>query len=304
MRVTSTLIHDSQLQAVQSKASRLQEMQDKLATGKKFDKPSDDPEAMRKSRAVEISIAEESRYLVANEDARNSLESMQTALTRLSSLLGDAREAAAAGANGTMLPADRKTLATTVDHVLESMAEIGNSRHAGHSLFAGTATTKPAFVFLRDADNRITAASYQGNSETRKIAIGKSLQMDATIPGEQPFADAFTAVIKLRDLLLNKDNLPETQQLADISAMIGEIDNANENSLSTLAKVGSNLQQTEIENCGHEDAKIARTQELSTHQDLDITTAVTELNSRDNAYRAALYAVSQGTKNSLLDFMT
>jgi flagellar hook-associated protein 3 FlgL len=304
MRVTSQMMHESRMQTVQNKASQLLEAQEKMASGKNFSKPSDAPAEMRKSRAVELTIAEESRYLALSDDAISSLNATQTALTQISSHLSDARETAIAGGNGMLLPEDRKVLATQLDHALESLAELANSRHAGQSLFAGTNTTEASFGFTRDSDNRITAANYQGNSETHKIPIGQSEAISATVPGDEAFSDGFAALVKLRDLLLNKDNLPENQQLAAISDMLTDLGKTSERVLSHLATVGSSLEHVESQASRHEDERLNLSQELSKYQDLDIPTAVTELNVRSNAYTASLYAVAQGSQKSLLDFMT
>ena len=79
------------MNALQKNTERLAEMQQKVAEGKNYLKPSDNPEALRKSMAIKVSIQETSRYMNSADAANDPLQQMQVAFTEMSNALTNAR---------------------------------------------------------------------------------------------------------------------------------------------------------------------------------------------------------------------
>lgn len=112
-----------------------------ISTGKKIQKPSDDPVAAARVAVIGRSQSDNKAWSV-NLDTGLSLNSQaDTAVTGMADRMAKVRELMLAGANGALSPADRQTLATQLDGIASELDGLAGRRTAsGQPLFStGTA---------------------------------------------------------------------------------------------------------------------------------------------------------------------
>ncbi|MBL8731845.1 MAG: flagellar hook-associated protein FlgL [Planctomycetes bacterium] len=115
--------------------------------------------------------------------------------------------------------------------------------------------------------------------------------------------DAFTTLIALRDLLHNDDALPTAQVRDRISQLISEVDGAHDSVLDGLRELGFRSSSMEMLKNRVEGLRTSRTESLSLVQDVDLASAVLDMQQQELSYQAALQVSARIIQNSLSSFL-
>lgn len=170
--------------------AKLFELQKQLASGKAFERASDDPEAVANAQRLRIRIRRDEQVVRNIEVNRRRLEEAETLMAATVEQARRVRTLAVQAANGTYTPGDLQAMAAEVDQQLEALLRTANSRSAGSSLFAGAETDRDAFTATRDSRGRIIAVSYNGDDVDLRIDAGGNVPV--TWPGSRVFAAGST----------------------------------------------------------------------------------------------------------------
>jgi flagellar hook-associated protein 3 FlgL len=179
MRVSTANRYDAAVDSLQRRQRDMTDAQNQMTSGKRINKPSDDPTgAARAERAyiVQLRITSEQRAVQASRSAMTLAES---ALGQAGDVLQGARELLAAAGNGSYGASDRKTLAdqlTQYRNQLLSLANQGNG--ADGYLFGGQGAS--ALPFLDAPGGVQPAPSALGG----QLALSSSEQMPGTVDGQ------------------------------------------------------------------------------------------------------------------------
>ncbi|NUM37485.1 MAG: flagellar hook-associated protein FlgL [Candidatus Brocadiae bacterium] len=303
MRISSSQITDSALKALQKNTEKLETARQKILDGKNFTRASDAPTEMKKSLAVKVSLQENSRYLKTTDDALSVLEARESTFSQSQDFMLQAKEIAISATNGTLTPQDRNVLAGQVGNILEGMVSIANGKIEDSYAWGGTKTSQQPFSISRNAQGEIIQANYVGNQEENKVAISQNEKMTLSVPGDKAFSSSLDSLIQLRDLLQNKEGLPETEQLKKISASLAGINNASDGILDLAAKIGNSIKHLQTKQSSLQQDSSQKEVHLSQIEDADIPTTVVQMTTAETAYNATLYTISRSNTKSLLDYL-
>jgi flagellar hook-associated protein 3 FlgL len=134
-------------------------------------------------------------------------------------------------------------------------------------------------------------------SVLREVGDGVSVQINAA--GEDIFEgqfNPFTALLNLRDSL-------QTNDLNGIRESITELDEARNKISDTRGVIGARTSRVELTNSLLERFTVNLKESLSNTEDTDFAQAVTDLQSRQNTFQAALSSGMTLLQSSLIDFM-
>lgn len=167
MRITTASQFERSVDILQQRQQGMQSTQERLISGKRIARPSDDPtQAARAERA----LASQSRI----EASQRALEASRSVMEQSESALGDAvdvmqrvRELVVQAGNGAYADAQRRSIADELRGLRQQLLGIANrSDGAGGYLFAGQGASMPPFVdgssgveFKGTAGQMIAAAS-------------------------------------------------------------------------------------------------------------------------------------------------
>lgn len=193
-----------------STASRLTDASRKSAAGATVVDPSDDPVAYAAIVRREATLAEVTTHSRSARATSDELGIAERALDSATDLVTEARTLAIQGANETLAPADRATLAERVRAIREQMIQIGNTRGSNGYLFGGTKTDAPPFD---------PTGAFVGNDNATLIPIGSG----ASPRGNASGARAFTAAGG-RDVLADLDALATALENNDVATTRSGID--------------------------------------------------------------------------------
>ncbi|MBI2874479.1 MAG: flagellar hook-associated protein FlgL [Firmicutes bacterium] len=293
MRITQGMINDRLIGDLSRGRQRLAELQDRLASGSRLTKPSDDPMAVAEGMRLSSNIAAGERHLVLIAEARNWMESTEQALSGAADLLQRARELAVQGANDTIAAGDRRNMAAEAREIFSGLLETGNQELLGRYLFGGRRTTAPPFV-QTGTDPR--EASYEGDGDgiARPIGSGRTIMVNVT--GDRALSPALEAVSRLEAALRNDG-------LGEIQGALGDLDAALDRVVESRIELGARLNRLERTGDRLEDLQAGYKMLLSKIQDVDLAEVLVEFQAEQNSYRAALGAASRIMDMSLLDFL-
>ena len=300
MRVTQQMITARSLTDISFQTRKLFQIQEQLGSGLKVNSPDDDPLAARRAINIRASITKNDQYVANISAVGPQLLETTTALQTVQTTLQRAQELALQGANGTVTQTQRNQVAIEVNQLIETVMEQANHQTNGKYIFGGTRTTNLPFVATRNAQNEITAVTYEGNTETVNIAVGDGATVTVNENGNDAFLstqDVFQTLIDIRDNLRagNTSEL-QNQRLDELAAGRNQL-------LISMARIGSIENRVETVTDNTEDYTVKLKQDLSDNIDADYAETIINLNTQSNAFQAALSAAARVVQPSLLDYI-
>lgn len=183
MRISTSQMHRSALNGMLDQQSKLNRTQLEIASGKRIQKPSDDPAGSTAVLALEQTLAATSQYQKNAEVARNRLSQEENVLDKINNVMDRVRELALQGNNATLSNKDREMLSVEVDQRLEEIIGYANARDAnGEYLFAGYQGLAQPFAV--DGSGTV---QYNGDSGQRFVQIGAERQLAIGDSGTRVF---------------------------------------------------------------------------------------------------------------------
>lgn len=191
MRVAPNLQPDV-LAGIQRSAANLQTALQQVSTGQRVNTPSDDPTASAASVQNLAVSSNDDQYIKNANAALGAVQTADSALTAIVSLLTQAVALGTQGATGTNTAQNRQTIATEVQGVLANVVSAANTNYQGTAIFAGSSNA--TFAFVPDAASP-TGYSYKGDSGINQVQVGSAFQVQLNVPGDQLFTNTKGSVI-------------------------------------------------------------------------------------------------------------
>ena len=183
MRISTNTIYDQSTNAMNRQQSALLKVGAQVSSGKKVNSPSDDPLAVSKALAISQSASVNEQMKTARVAVRNSLGQEESVLNSVSDALISAKTSLIKGSTGTLTDADRASIATDLQGILDTiMGQANAADGSGNYLFAGYKTTTPPFV--KDASGNI---NYVGDNGTLNQQVDSARLMSTSDAGNSIF---------------------------------------------------------------------------------------------------------------------
>jgi flagellar hook-associated protein 3 FlgL len=305
-KVTNDMLIRNTYLNLNRSAERLQTLHEQLASGKRINRFSDDPNAARKVLFLHAQSKRLDQFYTNTQEAKEALTFSFTVLTDVADILSQVKDLNLQAADGSISQRERTILAIEVNELLESLLTSSNSTRFGKYLFSGTETTTIPFEATRSAtDNKITDIEYKGNREAIKYQIGPGIDIQVNRSGEEAFQDnnIFSNLITLRDALENSSGLPLDQQMQELSNQIGVVDNMHTSILGETAALAGKAKRLEVTENRLRDAKLSVETLRTELEDADITDLILKLKNEENLFQTALASGARVIQPTLLDFL-
>ena len=150
MRITNRMISDNACDSLQKALSSLVVIQEQLSSGKKINRPSDDPFATHRAINTRGAVMILEQYSKNLTQVKGWVSTTDYALGGVSEALQEARALAIQAANGYLSPNDRECIALRIDELRESVMQLIGQQYAGRFIFSGTKTDTPPFSWTGD----------------------------------------------------------------------------------------------------------------------------------------------------------
>ena len=284
-RVTQESLNRTALSNINLNYKKMQEIQEKLSSGKQINRPSDDPSGARKVLGLRAEELQVQQFLDNTETAKEQINYTSNTLESIQELFLKIKNLAIQAGNDTLGQSDRNIIANELDELLESVLQNANTDNNGRYIFSGTKTLTSAFTATRDSDGNILSVSYNGNNEEIKYQIGPDTFIQVNLPGGKLFQDnkAFSTLISLRDSLK-----ASTFDSTAFSNLRNTLDTAT-NALSTeITRFGAKANRLEMTTNSLGNSQTALKELISYTEDADIASLIMDLKHQENVLQSSL----------------
>jgi len=294
MRVSNRLIASTVNSNLFKNTDRLLELQTMVSSGKRVNKPSDDPISMGRILDYRKTLASVDQYERNISNGESWLNLTDSVLGGIGDLIIRAKELAIYQASDTNSTDDRLIASEEVKNIFDQVMAMANTKQGNSYLFAGFNTdTAP---FERDDFYNITHFVDNGDID---IIVGVDVRLNINTNGDDAFIDNVNIFQVIRDL----NTALEADDTTAISNQIDELDDALNQVLIVRANTGARLNRLESTENHWADFKLNVQAQLSDEEDADIMKVVSDMVAQEAAYKASLAASAKIIQPSLIDFI-
>lgn len=270
-----------------------------LSTGKKVNRPSDDPVIAMKGINYRTQVTEIEQYKRNTNEVHNWMDNSDAALDKTTKALQKLRELAVQASNDTYEAGQRKNIMEEVEQLKEHIVDIANTNVNGKYIFNGTDTDmKP---ITTDGNGAITMVKI--NDDPVMIEVAKGTKLQANVDAGSVFAGDPNTAGDLFGEIDSFINALDNNNQANIEESLGTIDANIDNVVNARADLGARMNRLDlVENRLGEQEVIAK-KAMTENEDIDYEKVITQLTSQESIHRAALSAGSRIIQPTLLDFL-
>ena len=299
-RIAQESLNRTALSNINLNYKKMQEIQEKLSSGKRINRPSDDPSGTRKILGLKAEEFQVQQFLDNTETAKEQINFTSNTLESMQDIFSKIKELTIQASNDTLGQSERKIISGELDELLESVLQNANTDNNGRYIFSGTQTLTSAFTATRDSNGNISSVSYNGNNEEIKYQIGPNTFIQINLPGGKLFQDnkAFSTLISLRDSL-NASIFDSTV----FSNLRTTLETATDAISTEITKFGAKANRLEMTTNSLENSQTALKELISYTEDADVASLIMDLKHQENVLQSSLKTGAMVIQSTLLDFL-
>ncbi|QJA06557.1 hypothetical protein FVE67_07005 [Thermosulfurimonas marina] len=313
MRLSLRTLYGGLLSDLEKLTDSLYRYQTQIATGKKYQLPSEAPIELNYALGYRRALADIDRYRESIRETRSFLKTTEGALEGFKKLLERAKTLAIQGANDIQNPSTRQAIARELEGLLEEALALANTQHGDRYVFAGNRPTgyaegeKP-FMLEKETlpDGQVVErVVYHGGQENLYTGYAEGARILEARNGEEALmaSDLFGALIALKNTLAHNNVADPAKEVEDIQTQIGRLDRVLNHILEERSDLGARLNHLDLKDQLYQDLHTTLIGNLGEVEEVDYLEAVTRLSARRTAYEAALKAATQTMGLSLVNFL-
>jgi flagellar hook-associated protein 3 FlgL len=322
LRVTQTMLNTQLLTNLNNNMQRMDTLQNQLSTGKRINKPSDDPVGISFSMRYRSELSANDQYQSNINASQSWMDYTDTTLNQAGNVMQRIRELAVQASNGTNDQTGLSSVKAEVKQMYDQLVSIGNSEFNGKYVFNGQITDVKPY-------DSATASSNAADKGEINFDIGAGVRIAANISGSRVFGDPvdpndphasdnmFNILQEMMTALDPPPVAPTTPTPAvplapgavaptaapTLTQIIGKIDSRTNKFLDIRSELGAKTNRVELADSRMKDIGL-NLQSLQTKtEDADMSIVITNLKMNENVYQASLSAGSKVIQPSLIDFL-
>lgn len=203
------------------------EASQRVQTGRRVLKPSDDPAASAAALRESAEANRNASTLATVQYARLVTENAEASLDSVGGILNRLGELSVQASNSTLSAVDRANIAREVAALRDELLSLANTNTNGAYIFGG---------FVDDQVPFANDGSYQGSQQVREIAVSPGVRVPVGITGQVAFdppggvsmfgvVDTFLAALEADDVETVRESIDDIRQasaqIADARARLG-----------------------------------------------------------------------------------
>lgn len=292
MRVTQSMISQHTLRNMSSNYEKLMNLQEQATSGKKLNRPSDDPISAVKSLNYRTNLNENNQYKENFTEAYKWLDNSDGSLEEANKVMQRIRELTVSASNGTKLEDEREAIRLEVSGLKEHLVSIANKNIEGKFLFNGINTGQAP------VDNKSGTIVVGASEKPISIELSKGLSIDVSTDGTDVFSQAF-----FDNLTKLEQSLAEGSSGEEIGDQLSAMDENINAIISARTLIGARTNRLEIMEARLNEQGELLEKKLSDVEDIDFEKAIMDLQMQETVQRAALAVGAKIMQPSLVDFL-
>ncbi|HEY8908991.1 MAG TPA: flagellar hook-associated protein FlgL [Desulfosporosinus sp.] len=292
MRITNNMLSQNLLRNLESAQGRMDQLQNQLSSGHRINRPSDDPVGIQNAMRLKSNISSVEQWKSNANEALDYMNTADSTLGDMTSMLQRVRELTVQGANGTLATVDKGAIADEVDQISNQLKMMANTQVGSKYIFSGTATDKE----LIPLDGSVS----QANGMPVNFEVGNNLSIDVSVSGQNLFGNSTSGVLAT---LNNLSADLRSGNSVGVNSALGNIDANIDNVVTLRAGLGARTNRMTALQAQLDYTSGNLQDNLSSIQDADMATSITDFTNAQNVYKAALSVGAKIIQPSLVDFM-
>ncbi|MFP4697156.1 MAG: flagellar hook-associated protein FlgL [Eubacteriales bacterium] len=236
MRITNSMMRNNILMGLNKNKSQLSRLEQQMATGKKIQKPSEDPIVAVRAIKLRTNLREIDQYRSNINDALSWMGVTEQALTNITDVMKRIRDLSVQASSDTLGTGEREKIVSELEQLKSQIQQEGNVNYAGRFVFTGY-KTDTSLIF-----NNENTETYQIKEEFSSEDIEEMTYIqDGTPPAQMEAYRVRLAYDNLQDADPPINSIP-TNGGADLN--INTINSTDVDSYQPLAGEVNFLQDT------------------------------------------------------------
>ena len=302
MRVTHQMMTSNFKLHINRQANAMLTQQRRIASGKRVNKPSDDPDATARILEHRSRLERIDQYDHHIKRGKTRIEFTEQTLEQISDLVNRARQIAEEKKGSNVSAEERLSAAAEAKEIYDQVMQLTNMRYENNYLFGGHQTDSEPFT--RDAGYNIT---YNGDGGDYRMVIGEYSEVSLDADGALFFHDAGSGGVnifdELRDLIVGLENPNLAVGGTQIDATIDPLFDGREQVNLKRAELGPKIYQLDITQQHWNTFKPKIEDALAEEENADITEAVLVLQSLEIAYESTLATAARMIEPGLIKYL-
>ncbi|WP_206810926.1 flagellar hook-associated protein FlgL [Paradesulfitobacterium ferrireducens] len=304
MRITNNMLSRNLLRNLEAAKGRMDELQNQMSTGHRISRPSDDPVGIENALRLKTNIAMVNQWSNNASEALGNMNTTDSIMGEMTSMLQRVRELAVQGANDTTPPDARKGIAQEVRQLAEQLRVVANTKIGTKYIFAGTKTDQEPMP--------TPSSSWQGNFDPVNFQVGNNVTVNITVDGQDLFTNETGGTVNGQGIFANSSysgvlddlsNALETNDTVAIGATLDDIDSNIDKVQQLRAGLGARINRMNAIRDQLDATTYNLEKNLSDIQDADMAKAIVDFKNQENVFRSALAVGAQIIQPSLVDFL-
>lgn len=294
MRITNNVLVNNLRRNLYTNLHNMEKYQMQLATGRRINKPSDDPSGLVDSMRIRTRLNENVQYQTNIDDATAWLNTTDEALGSLTNIMNRVYELTVEAANGTNNPEDRAVHAKELNELIDEVKNLANTSFGDKYLFGGNNTTE---IPLDKENNQ-----WNANDKPMIYEIGVGIEFSVNTPAKEVFQyddpdkDLLKTLQDVHDHMMNDDGQALSADLNKLKENIDQV-------LACRSKIGAKVNRLEMTANRMADQEINYLKLKSEVEGADPAEVITNLKTQENVYRCALSVGARIIQPTLMDFL-
>lgn len=302
MRIATGYAQKVALDGITDRQAALIKSQEQLSSGKRINRPSDDPAAAAEAEKVRSRQARMDAEKRAVGYAQQQLSNADNTIGDATALLQNARETLLRGANSTNNASDRVTVGNNLSAIRDQLlAVVNRSDGTGGFVFGGQGANSAP----------IAADGTTYNAQPGTVQVGQMLSSPVSLDGRANFTASATSTgtesifsqLDAAIAVFKDPNATALNAAAIVQTTLGSVDRSIDRLGVTRATVGERLNAVETHLKDLENGTIDNAMRMSALVDVDFAAAISNMAQNQTTVEAALKSYSTISRMSLFNFL-
>ncbi|WP_019915059.1 flagellar hook-associated protein FlgL [Paenibacillus sp. HW567] len=303
LRVTSNMMSSQLLLNLNRNARTMNDTQLQLSTGRKINKPSDDPVGITYSLRYRAELSSNEQYTRNVDSSLSWLDYNDTVLGQAGDVVQRLRELTVQASTGSNPQSALDSINEEVMQLKQQLVDISNSKLNGKYIFNGEKYDSKPYDFAIGVDGTYdTSKAITTDPGEIQYIVGEGVQMPINMTGNDVFGKTGDA----DNLFTIINNISAGLKSGNITAVSKELDNIDtrtETILSARSEIGAKTNRVELMQGRLSDLNTNLTDLQAKTEDADYEGLIMKSKIQENIYNASLSVGAKIISATLVDFI-
>ncbi|MFD2331480.1 flagellar hook-associated protein FlgL [Cohnella sp. GCM10020058] len=295
LRVTQGMIQSQVVRNLNHNLNSMTNSQEQLTTGRKINKPSDDPVGITYALRYRSEIAMNDQFQRNLTTATSAVDHVDTVLGQINDLVSRVKELTVKGVSDTSTPESRVAIAKELDGIYSNLVTLGNEQLNGKYIFNGQQTLTQPYT-------EATAGTQDTDDGEINLSLAPGVAISTNMSGNKVFGSStdadnlFTVVRTLRDSFNANDSKTASNTMSKLDSRLNTF-------LGIRSEIGARANRIEMLDSRNKDLDVTLNSLSGKVEDADMAATITELQTQQNVYQASLSVGAKIIQPSLVDYL-